>query len=447
MTKSLSQILVRKPVRTLALSFLITILIGTILLELPWATTHGISFIDALFTATSATCVTGLIIGDTGFDFTLLGQIVILFLIQLGALGIMTGAAFIFLFLKRGMGMRAEAGLKIILEEEYISQVRSTIKFIVKSTFFLEAIGAILLFFWWRGSFLNINQLAFSSIFHSISAFCNAGFSLFGNSLANFRGDVFINVLFSFLIISGGIGFLALRDIHKKIISFFKKEKAKFTLYSKIVLISTFFLILFGALLFYFFEQENLTFLSEKEMILTSLFQSITARTAGFNTVNIGEFSSPTLLLLIFLMFIGGAPGSAAGGIKIISLALIFLSTISFFIRKEEITIFGHTLPKIQFRNVFIIASIYLLFCLVISFLMLYIEKGEFEKILFETFSAVGTVGLSTGITPHLSNFGKILITISMFVGRILPLSLALIGSREILKAKILFPEEKISLG
>jgi len=202
-----------------------------------------------------------------------------------------------------------------------------------------------------------------------------------------------------------------------------------------------------GASLFYVFERENLDFLTGKEMILTSFFQSITARTAGFNTVNIGKLTSPTLLLLTFLMFIGGAPAGTAGGIKVISLVLIFLSIISFFKRKEEISIFGRSLPKIYFRNVFILASVYLLFCLVIFSLLLYTEKGEFEKILFETFSAVGTVGLTTGITSQLSNTGKILITISMFVGRLLPLSLAILGSREIIKAKIAFPEEKIILG
>jgi len=372
---------------------------------------------------------------------------VILFLIQIGGLGIMTGAAFIFLFFKSGLGIKAGAGLKTILEEKYISEVRSTIKFIVVNTFLLEIIGAILLFFWWRGDFLGDSQLVFSSIFHSVSAFCNAGFSLFKNSLENFRGDIFINFLFSFLIILGGIGFIVLRDVHRKIISFLKKKKTKFTLHSKIVLISTVCLILLGTALFYVFERDNLNFLSEKELVLVSFFQSVTARTAGFNTIDIGELSNSTLLLLIFLMFIGGAPGSTAGGIKVISLVLIFLLIISLFKRKEEIVIFGRTIPKIHFRNVFVITSVYFLFCLVISFLMLYIENGEFEKILFETFSAVGTVGLSTGITPHLSNLGKILITISMFVGRILPLSLAIIGSRELLKAKILFPEEKVSLG
>lgn len=432
------QFLIKKPVASLVISFLITILIGAVFLKLPFATTNNISFLDALFTATSATCVTGLIVRDTGAGFTLFGQIIILFLIQLGGLGIMTGAAFAFSILKK-IGIKAGAGFKTILEEEYVSEVKKTIKFIILSTFILEAIGAILLFF--------IFGDGFNSIFHSIAAFCNAGFSLFKNNLENFRGDIFVNVIFSCLIILGGIGFLVIEDFYKKITSFFKRQKAKFSLHSKIVLISTIFLILFGATLFYFFEKENLNFLSQKELVLTSFFQSITARTAGFNTVDIGKLSSPTLFLLIFLMFIGVAPGGTGGGVKVVSLALIFLSIISFLKRKEEVVVFGRTIPKIKFRNVFILVLIYLSFCLVISILMLYTEKGDFEGILFEVFSATGTVGLSTGITPHLTDIGKILITLSMFIGRLLPLSLAIIGSRELIKPEIHYLEEKVVLG
>jgi len=432
------QFLIKKPVTSLAIGFLITILIGTVFLKLPLATTNNISFLDALFTATSATCVTGLIVRDTGAGFTLFGQIIILFLIQLGGLGIMTGAAFAFLIFKK-IGIKAGAGFKTILEEEYVSEVKKTIKFIILSTFILEAIGAILLFF--------IFGDGFNSIFHSIAAFCNAGFSLFKNNLENFRGDIFVNVIFSCLIILGGIGFLVIEDFYQKITSFFKRQKAKFSLHSKIVLISTIFLILFGATLFYFFEKENLNFLSQKELVLTSFFQSITARTAGFNTVDIGKLSSPTLFLLIFLMFIGAAPGGTGGGVKVVSLALIFLSIISFLKRKEEVVVFGRTIPKIKFRNVFILVLIYLSFCLVISILMLYTEKGDFEGILFEVFSATGTVGLSTGITPHLTDIGKILITLSMFIGRLLPLSLAIIGSRELIKPEIHYLEEKVVLG
>lgn len=450
--------LLRRPVTSLVLGFLITILIGTALLNLPWATHRGISFIDALFTATSATCVTGLIVKNTGSDFTLFGQMVILFLIQIGGLGIMTGAAFVFLFFKK-IGIQVASGLKTILEEEYIADVKKTIKFIIMSTFILETIGAFSLFLAWHGLFPDTGQLAFSSIFHSIAAFCNAGFSLFRNNLENFTSDVSVNVVIASLIILGGIGFLVLEDFYKNLTSFFKNfaihikptvhthQKIKLNLHSKIVLISTILLILFGAILFYLFEKGNLSYLSQKELILSSFFQSITARTAGFNTLNIGSLTSPTLLLLIFLMFIGAAPGGTGGGIKVVSLALIFLSIISFFKRKEEIVIFGRTIPKIKFRTVFILVSVYLSFCLVIFLLLLYTERVNFEKILFEVFSAMGTVGLSTGITFHLTSIGKILIIIAIFTGRLLPLSIAILASRELVKPKIIYPEEKIILG
>jgi len=213
------QFLIKKPVTSLAIGFLITILIGAVFLKLPLATTNNISFLDALFTATSATCVTGLIVRDTGAGFTIFGQIIILFLIQLGGLGIMTGAAFAFLIFKK-IGIKAGAGFKTILEEEYVSEVKKTIKFIILSTFILEAIGAILLFF--------IFGDGFNSIFHSIAAFCNAGFSLFKNNLENFRGDIFVNVVFSCLIILGGIGFLVTGDFYKKITSFLKGKKQNF---------------------------------------------------------------------------------------------------------------------------------------------------------------------------------------------------------------------------
>lgn len=448
--KNIFQFLIKRPILSLILGFLITILIGTVLLKLPLATPRGITFIDALFTATSATCVTGLIVKNTGFDFTLFGQVVILILIQLGGLGIMTGAAFVFLLFKK-MGIRAGAGFKTILEEEYISEVKKTIKFIFLFTFIIEISGAILL--------LLVFRDGFSSLFHSVSAFCNAGFSLFENNLENFKGDTVTNLIISSLIILGGIGFLVLEDFWRNIVSFLKNfvihtkstihthQKIKFTLHTKIVVILTIFIILLGTLFFYFFEKENLSYLSQKELVLSSFFQVITARTAGFNTVDIGMLTSPTLLLLIFIMFVGAAPTSTAGGIKVTSLALVFLSIVSFLRGKEDVVIFGRTIPKAQFKKVFVLVSTYLLFCLVIFLLILYTEKGNFEKILFEVFSAMGTVGLSTGITPYLTSIGKTLIIITMFVGRLLPLSIVIIGSREIIKAKIIYPEEKIILG
>jgi trk system potassium uptake protein TrkH len=213
------------------------------------------------------------------------------------------------------------------------------------------------------------------------------------------------------------------------------------------VLISTLLIILTGASLFYFFEKDNLSYLSQKELILSSFFQTITSRTAGFNTVDIGALTSPTLLLLIIVMFIGAAPTSTAGGIKVTSLAIIILSIVAFIKGRHDIVIFGRTIPRVQMKNVFILVASYLIFCLVIFFLMLYTEKGIFEKILFEIFSAMGTVGLSTGITPYLTDLGKVLIILTMFVGRILPLSIAILGAKKLIEPSIVLPEEKVILG
>jgi len=277
--------------------------------------------------------------------------------------------------------------------------------------------------------------------------------------LENFTGDISVNIIIASLIILGGIGFLVLEDFYKNLFSFFKNfvnhikptihthQKIKFTLHSKIVLIATALLILSGAILFYLFEKGNLSYFSQKELVLSSFFQIITARTAGFNTINIGSLTSPTLLLLIFIMFIGAAPTSTAGGIKVTAFVLIILSIIFFLRGKEEAVIFGRTISKFQIKKAFILASIYLSFCLVIFLLLLYTEGVNFEKILFEVFSAMGTVGLSTGITSHLTSIGKILIIITMFTGRLLPISIAIFASRELVKPKIIYPEEKIILG
>jgi len=442
---SISRFFVRRPVASFVMVFLFMILLGVLLLRADWASFEKISFIDALFIATSAVCVTGLATLNIGSDFTIAGQIVILFLIQVGALGIMTGAAFILLILKKRLGIKAEAGLKTILEEVYISEVWPTIKFIIKATFIIEFFGAVAIFILWNGDFLDQTQLIFYSIFHSISAFCNAGFSLFPNSLENYSGNILINIVFSTLIIFGGIGFLVLRNVGQRLF-FFRRRKIRLTLHSKLVLLFSVFLIFMGAFLFYFFESENLSSLPEGEKVVISFFQSAT-KTAGFTTVDVEKFSNSTIMLFMFLMFIGGAPGSVAGGIKVVSLAIILFFIFSFFKEKKEITIFNRSLSQTQIRNVFVLVSVYLMFCLVISFLMLYIEKESFEKVLFEVFSAVGTVGLSSGLTSNLSEAGKILITLSMFVGRILPLSIAIIGSKDLLESKIQFSEEKVYLG
>jgi len=444
--------LLRNPVSSLVFSFAVAIFVGALCLRLPGATTNGISFLDALFTATSAACVTGLSVLDTGTTFTVFGQTIIMVLVQLGGLGIMTAGAFMFLFFKR-IGIGTGAGFKKIMVEEYISDARRAVKFIVISTFLIEAAGAALLFLAWQGIFSDTGKLAFNAVFHSVSAFCNAGFSPFPNNLESFKGDIFINSIFSSLIILGGIGFIVLDDFWKNTITFWKNlfsgrhRRLRLSLHTKIVLAATAIIIFSGTLMFYFFERENLSNLSQKELALSSFFQVITSRTAGFNTLNIGALTSPTLMLLMIIMTIGAAPASCAGGIKVTSLVLAIAATAAFLKSRVEIVLFGRTIPRIQARQIFVLSSLYLIFCLFIGLALLYTETGSYEKIMFEVFSAMGTVGLTAGITPLLTGIGKVLIIITMFAGRLLPLSIAIIGAKELIKSEIIYPEEKIILG
>ena len=452
MIKHFSRFLLRKPEAGLALSFFLIILIGTLLLSLPWATKNDISLLDALFTSTSATCVTGLIVKDTGQDFTLFGQIVIMILIQLGILEIMGFASLFFLALRERISITEETFLKESMEVEFRREAKKLLKFIFISILVIEAFGTIFLFWAWNENFPNTGQAFFSSLFHSVSAFCNAGFSLFSDSLEVFRGSTSINFIFGILIFLGSLGFLTIRELKQKFISLFKSrlspygQRFRISFYSKIILIFVLGLVILGAALFYFFEKGNLSELDTKTLWLTAFFQSVT-RTAGFNTIDIGELSHPTLLVLMFLMFVGGAPGSAAGGIKVISLALIIIFIIVFFKRKEEATIFRHTISPIFFRKVLVLVSVCLIITLAGTLILLYTEKGQLEEILFEAISAFGTVGLSMGLTPSLSTAGKVVIIILMYLGRTTPLTLALIGARELIKAKVHFLDEKIYLG
>lgn len=441
--------LIYRPELVLVLSFSALIFIGTVLLKLPFAVPYGeeISFVDAFFTAASASTVTGLIVKDTGVDFTFFGQVVILLLIQLGGLGIMTAAGFFLFLLKKGISFGQKVNLKEFVGAVYISEVVRLIIFIVSVTLVFEFFGGLLLFFYWQAGQGFSPPLLFSSFFHSISAFCNAGFSLFPDSLASFRADAFINLLFSFLIIAGGLGFFVFEDLKRLCFGVPGKKRTRFSLHTKIVLVSSLVLIIFGASLFFFFEKENLAGFSLTEKILVSGFQSATSRTAGFATVDVGGLEKSTHFLLMFLMFVGGSPGSAAGGIKTISLVLILLFLFHRLKGKEEITIFRTAIAPEAVSRAVIIAGVAIIILLVFSLALLYTENGSFEEILFETVSAFGTVGLSAGLTARLSDYGKILVSVLMFLGRITPLCAAVILSKGRVRQKILFPEEKISLG
>ena len=441
-----------KPGITIGTSFFVFIVIGTILLMLPVATIdgNGTSLIDAIFTSTSAICVTGLIVQDTAVYFSRFGHIVILTLMQLGGLGIMTSYAFFSIAIGKRLLISQQVAMKGVLDTEY-GEIKKTVLFIVVSTFIIEAIGAVVLAIHWSGEPFSdyVCDYVFYSIFHSISAFCNAGFSLFSNSLINYSGDVVVNVTIGLLIVSGGLGFIVLSNLSGFLLFFSKRgKKRRVHLHTKIVLTMTGILIILGAILFYTFEYKNtLDLFSVKDKVFVSFFQSITTRTAGFTTVDIGSLAAPTFLYFIFFMFIGGSSGSTAGGIKIGTFFVILAAVYNMFRGREDVEAFERTVNRQTVRKAISITTISILTIVLFCMALLYTENAPFKVVIFEAFSAFGTVGLSAGLTPDLTDIGKILISVLIFTGRIGPLTLALILGREIAERKIRFPEERIVIG
>lgn len=426
-----------------AISFIATILIGTILLTFPSATEDGkgASFIDALFTATSATCVTGLIVQDTATYFSTFGEWVILILIQLGGLGIMTYSVFIALIFGRlSLGQRKM--VQDMFEEE--RNVINMVFDIVKMTLMIELTGFLLLFIRWTFTMPNIKTALYQSLFHSISAFCNAGFSLFPDSLSRFSGDPAVNLIVMLLIFLGGIGFMAVYDLLGKI----KHQKKHLSPHTKIVLWISAAGIVSGFLLIFFVEYDKSMMQSSIiQKCWISLFQSVTTRTAGFNTVDIGSFSRITLTVMMILMFIGASPGSTGGGIKTTTLAMVMLSIRSVLSGKGEIEIFKRSVPAATVNKAIAIFIAALVLVLVFFVLLMAVEDKPYLALLFETVSAFGTVGLSTGITPELTIPGKLLITLLMYLGRIGPLTMVLALTSEIRPQRLSYPSARILIG
>jgi trk system potassium uptake protein TrkH len=394
------------------------------------ASNNGISigFINALFTATSATCVTGLIVLDTAKDFSTFGQLVILILLQCGGLGIMTmSTMFAFLVGKR-ISLRQRLIMQESLNQFSIGGLVRLAKYILIFTAVIEVVGAIILFFCWQKIYSPLQAL-YLAVFHSISAFCNAGFSLFSDSMMRYKGDLIINLTFMILIILGGIGL---------------------SLHAKLALKISLILILIGFIIIFFIESNNPSTLGDlnlPEKICGSIFQSVTARTAGFNTIHIGSMQNATLFLIIILMFIGASPSSTGGGIKTTTFGLLILYVWSSLKGKEEIQIFKRRVSQDIIPKVLTVIILSLGLVIIMTILLSYVEGENFIKVLFEVVSAFGTVGLSTGITSSLSIAGKIIIIITMFTGRIGPLGIALslIQKRE--PEMIRYPEEKIMVG
>lgn len=452
-TAKLINFLRLKPAQLMIFTFGLAIGAGTILLMLPAATKSGVrtSLIDAFFTATSATCVTGLIVQDTAAYFSVFGQTVILALIQIGGLGIMTFSVSLALLLGRRMDMKQEAMMSDVLEQSSLTNVRNLVMYIFKMTFIFELFGAILLFLAWSAKLGLTLETAYHSFFHSVSAFCNAGFSTFTNSLMSFRDDLPTNLIISGLIIVGGLGFIVVKDLQDNFrnrLRFSVKRKTQLKVQTKIVVWASLILIGLAAAAIYFFEKDaSFSGLSLKSKILVSLFQSVTARTAGFNSCDIAGLSWASLFMIMVLMFIGGAPGSTAGGIKTTTFSVLGAALISEFRGKENVEMFRRTISQDVIRKTVVIFFASTMLVALFALSLLFVEKKMFSGILFETFSAFGTVGLSTGVTGLLSAKGKLIIAALMFIGRLGPLTLGYAFLKYRVKPKYEYASESVAIG
>ncbi len=422
--------------KLIVLSFVLVIIVGTILLSLPFANQlEPMPFIDNLFMAVSSTCVTGLSTFVVADQYNIFGQIIILILIQVGGLGLMSILAMFVLLSKSKLGLIEKNLVKDATNAFDISDVRKFLRTILTYTFTLELIGALLFMTQFIPEF-GIADGVFKSIFLSVSAFCNAGIdTLGGSSLINYSTNIVINFTVMFLIITGGLGFIVWSDIRKNVINAlknkwsFKQFSRKLLTHTKIVMTITVFLLLSGTLLILILEYENtLVELGPFDRFMASLFNSTTLRTAGFSTVNYGMLNRSTLLLMCFFMLIGGSPGGTAGGLKTTTFAILvfyFLTRIKG-VRKAKA--FNREISIDYFFKAIIVLTLYFVSLFIAIFALLITEQHiNTLSIIFEAFSAIGTVGLSTGITSLLSTFGKVVIIVLMFIGRIGPISMVLV--------------------
>ena len=434
-----------KPTQILALGFATLILIGAIILSLPISAKEGqLPFLDAFFTSTSAVCVTGLIVVNTKDFFSTFGQFVIMILIQFGGLGIMTMATMVALAIGRRFSLKERLLMQEALNTFSMEGLSRLVVRIVKITLLIEGIAALILTI----RFLPIYGMPDSlsmGVFHAVSAFCNAGFDLFGNSLIDYPADFVINFVITTLIILGGIGFVVLDDVWRK-----RFKISSLTLHSKVALTLTVTLIIFGIVVFFSLEYANpatMGPLSLKGKVFSSYFLSVTPRTAGFNTVDTGSLTTASLFILIILMFIGASPGSTGGGIKTTTMGALLLVVGSVVAGRQDSNTFGRRLPQDTINKALAITFISLSVVLIITTVLTITEKLPFLDIFFETMSAFGTVGLSTGITSSLSVFGKMAIIVTMFVGRVGPLTLAVAFTRDYNNRLMRYPEERIVVG
>ncbi|NOU65805.1 Trk family potassium uptake protein [Paenibacillus sp. LMG 31461] len=439
------------PPQILVLGFAVIIFIGAGLLTLPLssATGHSIPFIDAFFTAVSATCVTGLVVVDTGSAYTMFGQIVIVSLIQVGGLGFMTMATLVAFAFRKKITLKERLVLQEAFNQGSMEGIVRLIRKVIIYSLSIEAIAAVI--FTIRFSFdFGFTRGLYYGIWHAVSMFNNAGFDLFGTvdapfvSLTGYVGDFVVNFVAMMLIILGGIGFIVISDLMEF------RNKGKLSLHSKVVLSMSGLLLLVGAVGIFIFEFTNIRTLGSLDFgakVLGSFFQSVTARTAGANTVDIGALRQASQFLLIILMFIGASPGSTGGGIKTTTFTILISAIITMIRGKEDIVIFRYRLAKDRILKAITLSMMALFLVIIVTMILSTTQDSSFIKILFEVTSAFGTVGLSMGLTPELTTFGKVLICITMFAGRLGTITLAYALQPKQEKELFRHPEGKITIG
>ncbi|MCP4049520.1 MAG: hypothetical protein GY730_02285 [bacterium] len=436
-----------KPAQMLLTGFLFAIFTGSLLLSLPVASVNEhLPYMDALFTAVSAVCVTGLVVNDIGTTFTLFGQIIILLLIQIGGLGIMTFSVLLTMILNKKISQRETQEFQQNYATFNLKDTFRTIRAIFIFTFIFEIAGSILLFIFWRPDFESVTQAMFSSLFHSVSAFCNAGFSLFPDSFVRYSTATPIIMTISVLIIFGGIGFPVIINLYRYM--FHRRKNPLIKLHTKITLTVTAVLLVFGTLIILFSEYNNaLSSFNIFEKGLISFFHSVSARTCGFNSIDLNLFGPASLLIIISLMYIGASPGSTGGGIKTTTVGIFITACISTFRAQNKTEIAGRTIAREDILKALAIVILSALIILFFLFNLLLFEDFVFFETFFETVSAFGTAGLSLGTTRYLSIYGKMFIMIIMFIGRVGPLTVAYALAREKSKSNYAYPEESVLIA
>ncbi len=443
------------PTRIVSFGFLTVILLGAALLCLPISTRGGVSapFLTALFTSTSAVCVTGLVLQDTMTYWSTFGQVVIMFLIQIGGLGFMSIACIFSFLLRRTIGLQQRLVMMQSLNLNDIAGVVRMMRHILIWTLMAEGTGAVILSIRFSQDF-GIKKGIFKGIFHAVSAFCNAGFDLMGEqspfiSLTNYSGDFAVNMVVMSLIVLGGLGFFVWEDLYQK-----RCNEHKFLclhLHTKMVLLITAVLVFGGALFFYVAEYSNpgtMKDMAPGQRVLASFFQSVTPRTAGFNSIDENSMRESSKIVTMLLMFVGGSPGSTAGGIKTVTAGLMLLNMVCVMRGKQNLSIFGRSIPREQALQAASVSMFGVLIIIVSTLIMAFVEKFSFLQLSFEAISAFATVGLTTGITPQLHPVSQLILILLMYFGRVgvLTLSIAIMMDLHH-SSKIKYPESKVLVG